>query len=245
MSDPIQLQKQYYARTANEYASIHGGEPEHDLALGIFASSIRFYDGKSVLDVGCGTGRVLRFLQSSAPDLEVRGIEPVPELRQKAYEAGVSKTILTEGDATALSFPSNSFDFVCSFGVMHHLRNPRVAIAEMLRVSRIGVFISDTNCFGCGSLPSRLIRQSINALGLWKAVQWGLTGGKFYKISEGDGVHYSYSLFNDLPFLARHSETLHVMNTLGRGINIYRDCSHLAALAIKEAPQHRSQFLSN
>lgn len=103
----------------------------------------------------------------------------------------------------------------------------------MLRVSKKGVFLSDLNNFGCGSLAQRIISQSLGALGLWKAFQLALTKGKGYKISDGDGLHYSYSLYNDLPFLESHCREVHVMNTRGKGLHSYRACSHLAILALK------------
>src|SRR6185436_19248753 len=104
--------------------------------------------------------------------------------------------LLLEGDATQLAFADGSFDCVCAFGILHHIRRPRVALREMLRVARKAIFVSDLNNFGCGSVLQRAISQTINALGLWRVFQFLITRGKGYKFSEGDGVHYSYSIYN-------------------------------------------------
>ena len=143
------------------------------------------------------------------------------------------RDVITEGDALHIQRGDAAYDCVTAFGILHHIRTPRVAIAEMLRVARRGVFLSDLNNFGCGPLAQRIVSQTLNALGLWKAFQLAVTKGKGYKISEGDGLHYSYSLYNDLPFLETRCREVHVMNTRGQGTHPYRTCSHVAVLALK------------
>lgn len=162
------------------------------------------------------------------------GVEPVAELRAVAASKGIPAAILLEGDATQLSFEDNSFDCVCAFGILHHIRQPRAALREMLRVARKGIFISDLNNFGCGSALQRIVSQTLNAFGLWKAFQFLMTKGKGYKFSEGDGIHYSYSVYNDYGWLSRQCREVHVLNTKGRGINPYRHCSHVALLGLKK-----------
>ena len=71
------------------------------------------------------------------------------------------------------------------------------AVSEMLRVTKKGIFISDCNNFGQGSFISRSAKQVINKLGLWKVFDIIKTKGKGYTLSEGDGLAYSYSVFND------------------------------------------------
>ena len=174
------------------------------------------------------------------PDAKVIGVEPVAALRDVAYSKGILRETIVEGDATALAFEDNSFDCVSAFGILHHIKHPRVAIGEMLRVARKAVFISDMNNFGCGSLLQRIISQTLNALGLWKAFQFIVTRGKGYKYDEGDGIHYSYSVYNDYKWLLEHCSEIRIMNTKGTGINPYRSCSHVAVLAIKHHPDAES-----
>ena len=233
----IQLQREYYARTAAEYDTAHVSneeDPEHAIALGALIGLSRHYLLDSFLDVGCGTGRGVAELLRRRPDARVMGVEPVAELRAVGVAKGIPESIIMDGDATKLAFEDGAFDCVCAFGILHHIRQPRMALAEMLRVARKAIFISDLNNFGCGSLVQRTISQTLNALGLWKAFQFLATKGKGYKYSEGDGIHYSYSIYNDYRWLSSQCSEMHVLNTKGAGINSYRTCSHGAILAIKK-----------
>lgn len=131
------------------------------------------------------------------PELRVVGVEPVKELREMGYNKGVSKDNLIVGDATNLHFRDAEFDLVCAFGVLHQIKDPALAIAEMLRVSSEAIFISDANNFGQGNILARTMKQALNFLGLWKLADLIKTKGKGYTISEGDGLAYSYSVFNN------------------------------------------------
>ncbi|MDB6007723.1 MAG: methyltransferase type 11 [Prosthecobacter sp.] len=229
------LQRDYYRATAAEYDASHisASEPEHDFALAWLTGAAAHLGFTSFLDVGAGTGRGVLQLQQHFPDTRVAGIEPVSELRQKAHEKGVSTSALVEGDACALPFADGEFDCVLALGVMHHLASPRAALREMHRVSRRAVFISDTNNFGCGSLPQRLFSHTLRVLRLWKAFQFIKNGFKPWKNSPGDGVHYSYSLFDDISFLRSLGCDCHLLTTRPSGPNPYWTASHIAVLAHK------------
>ena len=64
MDSLSEIQKKYYANTADKYDTIHGRgiNDEHDLVLHYLSAIIKFYDIKSVLDVGAGTGRTVEYL---------------------------------------------------------------------------------------------------------------------------------------------------------------------------------------
>jgi SAM-dependent methyltransferase len=188
----------------------------------------------STLDIGTGTGRAVSFIKAHRPAIKVVGIEPVEALREIAYTKGLGPDEVMDGDATRLAFADGAFDLVCEFGVLHHIRQPERAVAEMLRVARKAVFISDSNNFGQGSGPARLLKQLINMLGLWKLTDLVKTRGKGYSISEGDGLSYSYSVFNNYRQLRSACSRIHVLNTTPAGINPYRSASHVALLGIKD-----------
>jgi ubiquinone/menaquinone biosynthesis C-methylase UbiE len=138
-----------------------------------------------------------------------------------------------DGDALSLSYADNSFDVVCEFGALHHIQKPSAAVAEMLRVSRHAVFISDCNNFGQGGKGSRLIKRALNAIGAWPLANWLKTGGKGYTISDGDGLAYSYSVFNDFEQVARKCRSVHMLNTVSAGPNFYISAPQVALLGIK------------
>jgi ubiquinone/menaquinone biosynthesis C-methylase UbiE len=231
----IEIQREYYAKTSAQYDTMHfNDKDEHYFALRFLEGVIDFYDIKTILDLGAGTGRVAQYFKDKNPALKVISIEPVSELREIGHLKGLSKDELIDGDATNVSFHDNEFDLVCEFGVLHHIKTPEKVVKEMLRVSRIGLFISDTNNFGQGSFLSRSIKQFINALGLWKLAYLINTKGKGYTISEGDGLGYSYSVFNNYKLISEHCQT-HILNTVGAGVNPYKTAPHVALLGIKNS----------
>ena len=227
------LQRAYYASTAATYDDAHIEASEHRLGLQLMLATIRHYEFGSVLDVGSGTGRALTFIKRELPTVTVVGIEPSAELRAIGHQKGLTADELREGDALRLPFDDQSFDLVCEFSALHHIAQPARAISEMLRVAKRGIFISDTNNFGQGGPVVRSIKQAINAAGLWSIADWIKTGGRGYSLSEGDGVAYSYSVFNDWPQIRQHCRIVHVVNTDGAGINPYRTAAHVAVVGLK------------
>jgi len=231
----VEIQRQYYAQTASTYEERHvAGKDEHNFALNLLLASLDYYEIRSVLDLGCGTGRAIRQIKALRPDIRVLGVEPVQKLREVGHTLGLTSQELIEGDATRLQFPDSSFDLVCCFGVLHHIPKPTNAIREMLRVAGKGIFISDSNGFGQGSLLTRTLKQAINALGLWRTFHLIRTKGKGYEISEEDGVYYSYSVFNDYRLIRSACKKVHILNTNDGDINLYRTASHIALLGVKE-----------
>jgi ubiquinone/menaquinone biosynthesis C-methylase UbiE len=236
MDKDQQIQQDYYARHAAAYDDFHlhdEAEGDHQCSLFFLSSMITLHRIKSILDVGSGTGRVIAFLKKVHPDVKVIGVEPVKELRDQGHQKGISKDELMEGDGNKLAFADGSFDLVTEFGILHHVRYPEQVVSEMLRVSKKAIFISDSNNFGQGSRTGRMIKQVINALGLWSTYNFIRTKGKRYQISEGDGLFYSYSVFNNYGQIKKSCKRIHLLNTTDGSVNPYRSASHIALLGIK------------
>jgi ubiquinone/menaquinone biosynthesis C-methylase UbiE len=229
----IDIQRRFFADIAEKYQEEYvPQDQEHFLALSFLVAAIDYLKFESVLDIGSGTGRAISYIKQRRPDLRIVGIEPVSEMREVGYAQGISREELIDGDATRIGFANEEFDVVCEFGALHHIKQPRLAVTEMLRVARKAIFISDANNFGEGAPLSRTIKQVLNALGLWKLADYLNTRGKGYRISD-DGLSYSYSVFNDYELIRRHCKSIHILNTKDAGKNIYRSASHIALLGIK------------
>ena len=168
MRDPVLLQRNYYRTTADQYDRMHNSSADlHAFALAVLVSMIDFFGIQSILDVGSGTGRALLAIKRSHPAVRLVGIEPSPEMRSLgSHERPSRSNELIDGDAQSLSFGDESFDLVCEFGALHHIPKPRIAVCEMLRVARKGIFISDGNNFGQGSLVSQMREASNQCLWL-------------------------------------------------------------------------------
>lgn len=93
--------------------------------------------GRTVLDVGTGTGRAAIGL--AARGAAVTGVDASAEMlavaARRAKEARVNVTF-TRGDAHGLTFPARSFDAVVCLRVLMHTPDWRRSLAELCRVAR-------------------------------------------------------------------------------------------------------------
>jgi ubiquinone/menaquinone biosynthesis C-methylase UbiE len=211
---PEEIQREYYRASAAQYDAAHVHRcDEHYRALRYMVGFLGLYGIRSVLDVGCGTGRALKYLLDCR--LTAYGVEPVPEMIHEAvHKNGIPKERVVRGKAEALPFQDDSFDAACEFGVLHHVRYPRAAVNEMTRVAKRAVFLSDSNRFGQGAWLARLAKLLIYRVGLWDIANYIKTGGKRYQFSAGDGLSYSYSVFDDLSLLAGWATTVILIPTM-------------------------------
>lgn len=233
-TDSIELQRAYYAATAGKYDDMHGsGNDEHEIAFDFMLAFAGHAGVASILDIGSGTGRALLKIREKMPRIRAVGVEPSRELREVGYSKGLSPSELVDGDAMKLDFEDGAFDLVCEFAALHHMPYPSEAVSEMLRVAKVAVFISDSNNFGQGGRSARFFKQLLNDIGVWPIANYFKTRGKGYTISEGDGLAYSYSVFNDLNILAKNCKAVHMLNTMNSGPNLYRSAPHVALLGVK------------
>ncbi len=65
-----------------------------------------------------------------------------------------------------------------------------------------------------------------------KAFQYVKNGGKFEKYSEGDCIHYSYSLFDSLPTIRKKFPQTYLMNTKGNRDNLFLGCPNVSVFAV-------------
>ncbi len=101
-------------------------------------------DRKKYLEVGCGQGidslvlcsRLAEDSQYTAIDFSSESIKRAAGHLEEAMQSMDIRVIPTyaTGNALALDFADNEFDFVYSMGVLHHTPDPQQAINEIHRV---------------------------------------------------------------------------------------------------------------
>ena len=122
---------------------------------------------------------------------------------------------LCKGRGSRFRFRMASSTWFFELGVLHHVKRSRLVVAEMMRVARKAVAMSDENRFAYGSPFGRWTKVFLWKLGLFDAFYHVVTGGKGYRFTEGDGVAYSHSVFDSINELSAWGDRM-VMVTLDR-----------------------------
>jgi 2-polyprenyl-3-methyl-5-hydroxy-6-metoxy-1,4-benzoquinol methylase len=125
----------------------------------------------SVLDVGCGLGRLAAKLAS--PNREVTGVDLSPEMIARAQKEGGEDPRLTFlcGDFLERDFTAQQFDCVISAAALHHMPED-VAVLRMVELLRPGgrLVIHDIRAdAGLGEwILSNFAMAQVCALRLWR-----------------------------------------------------------------------------
>lgn len=129
-----------------QQADIGSNPTERDLLFGWLIE-----DGSSVLDVGCGTGRLLSFLQTSKPGVRCRGLDVSQTAVDVARGRGCSVEV---ADVSAADFQlDESFDFIIISEVLEHLPNAEQVLLKLKGHFRKALLVSIPNV---GYYPHRL-----------------------------------------------------------------------------------------
>lgn len=125
--------------------------------------------GKRVLEIGCGLGLHSELMAAAGARLTAIDLTPraVGLTRKRLALKGLEADVRVM-DAEHMEFPENEFDFVWSWGVIHHSAHTERIVGEVYRVLKTG-----------GEFRSMVYhKRSINALGIMTR---GLLTGKFFR----------------------------------------------------------------
>jgi SAM-dependent methyltransferase len=87
--------------------------------------------GKRVLDAGCGSGRHAYYASQFGADVWAVDLGPAVEIARR-NTSQCAKVHVVQADLNRLPFERESFDFVYSIGVLHHLPEPEAAFRNLL-----------------------------------------------------------------------------------------------------------------
>ena len=120
----------YYDSIADGYDELYGAEQlEKYRAL----DSLQLIDPEdTILDLGHGTGMICEALPN-----EITGLDRSARLLARSH----ARTLVHDLDEP-LPFSDTSFDWVVSFTVLHHVRDPRALLDEARRIARRGAAVS-------------------------------------------------------------------------------------------------------
>ena len=107
----------------------------HQATLALAASIV--HQPMSVLDIGCGTGKLLRRAHTYWPEAQLIGVDPANGMIEMAKRLTPNATFFT-GMAEALPLQDASVDLALSTTSFHHWQDQAAGIREIARVLRPG-----------------------------------------------------------------------------------------------------------
>lgn len=129
----------WYARSVREKTAVPCGDSSvlagrGPSQMGWYTWAAALVRGRTVLDVGCGSGEGLKVLSSTAS--YALGIDLDPRLQRNDVNVSIKRIE---------DIPDKSFDVVVCFDVIEHIDDDRAFIRELFRVARSTVLVSTPN----------------------------------------------------------------------------------------------------
>ena len=138
-----------------EVLEVRAADPQQRAMLEEYTAQLALPGGSELLEVGCGTGAVSRYLATLPGVARVTGLDPSRLFVERARAlAGDAPVDFIAGDGRALEFDDERFDAVAFHTSLCHIPECERALAEAHRVLRPGgqlaVFDGDyaTTTFG-------------------------------------------------------------------------------------------------
>ena len=110
-------------------------EPVQKTVLDLSAAEVP--SPTAILDVGCGTGRLLRAADERFPGTRLEGIDVAEGMIEQARTSG-GRANFQLATAENIPFPDAQFDLVFSTMTFHHWADQQKGIAEIARVLKPG-----------------------------------------------------------------------------------------------------------
>jgi methionine biosynthesis protein MetW len=160
------------------------------------------HDGSSVLDVGCGDGRILSYLKLHQPSLRVSGIDASPKALAVARERGLD---VHHGDVRdTISLGRASADYILLLEVLEHMTDSEGLLAWAVAHAKRQVICSVPN--------TGFIVHRFRLLAGRFPLQWKAHPGehvRFWTVRDmrwwlnSLGYHFTIHMYEGVPILNR------------------------------------------
>jgi len=180
-----------------------------------YLGDLRLPAGARVLELGCGTGAVVRSLAERREVAEAFGVDPSPVFIARARELAGDRLGFEVADGRDLPFEDDTFDAVVCHTSLCHIPRPEEALAEAARVTagdgRLAVFDGDYVTTTVATSPTDPLQACIDAaveslvhdpmfvrrlLGLLRETGWEMIRMRSHGYTETDESPYMLSLID-------------------------------------------------
>ncbi len=126
--------------SSNDFA-----EAAEKLSVKVCAAA-QISNGQTILDVGCGFGGTIAYLNENFDYLNLLGLNlddrQLQRAKDKVAAIANNKIQFQQGNACALPFPDNSFDVVLAVECIFHFPDRQVFFQEVFRVLKPGGYLA-------------------------------------------------------------------------------------------------------
>lgn len=92
----------------------------------------------SLLDLGCGTGEILKQLSQKYPDKQYYGLDLSSQMVAQAQQKLGNLAHISQGDSASLPYADASMDIILCLDSFHHYPFPVMVMREVYRVLKPG-----------------------------------------------------------------------------------------------------------
>lgn len=118
-------------------------------------------DFNNFLDLGCGTGELIKLVLNTFSDKQAYGLDISEEMLKVADKKLSNNVELVLGDSENLPYATNFFDVVYCNDSFHHYPSPQRVLTEVFRVLKPSGTLIITDCwqplFGRGKRNKKVI----------------------------------------------------------------------------------------
>lgn len=125
-----------------EYDRVFLEEPLYLDTIRLIVELLGDAGGRTVLELGCGTGNIISAILEGVPDVRIVGVDPSEGMRARCAEkfSGDPRVKIAAGQALSTACPDGHFDVVVSNYTLHHVppEERGACVGELARVLKPG-----------------------------------------------------------------------------------------------------------